>query len=43
MRDFLHILEQKRMINRGATTTGRLIQEQEIAIVRQRIVALVRR
>jgi mitochondrial fission protein ELM1 len=43
MRDFLHILEQKRMINAGATTSGRLIQEQEIAIVRQRIAALVRR
>jgi len=43
MRDFLHVLEQKHMINRDAMTNGRLIQEQEIAIVRQRIAALVRR
>ncbi|HVT50574.1 MAG TPA: ELM1/GtrOC1 family putative glycosyltransferase [Dongiaceae bacterium] len=43
LRDFLHVLEQKRVINEGATTDGRAVQEQEIAIVRQRIAALIRR
>jgi mitochondrial fission protein ELM1 len=41
MRDFLHILEQKRVINDGATTNGRVVQEEELAMVRQRIAALI--
>jgi hypothetical protein len=44
MRDFLHILEKKRVIgtlNGPATASGRVVQEQEIAMVRQRIAALM--
>ena len=44
MRDFLHILEKKRVIGtlgEAATTSGRIVQEQEIAMVRQRIAALI--
>lgn len=44
MRDFLHILEKKRVIGtlgEAATMSGRVVQEQEIAMVRQRIAALI--
>jgi mitochondrial fission protein ELM1 len=44
MRDFLHILEKKRVIGTltaDAMVSGRTVQEQEIAMVRQRIVALI--
>jgi hypothetical protein len=43
MRDFLHILERKHVINDGATTNGKVVQEQEIAMVRQRVAALLGR
>src|SRR6185369_11130685 len=32
MRDFLHILEKKHVIDEAATTNGRVVQEQEIAM-----------
>jgi mitochondrial fission protein ELM1 len=41
MRDFLHVLERQRVINEGATTNGKDVQEREIAMVRQRIAALL--
>jgi len=44
MRDFLHILETKRVIGtltEAASVSGRAVQEQEIAMVRQRIAALI--
>jgi uncharacterized protein len=44
MRDFLHILEKKRVIGtltEATTISGRVVQEQEIAMVRQRIAALI--
>lgn len=42
MRDFLHILEQKRVIDEDATTNGRVLQEQELALVQQRIAGLLK-
>jgi mitochondrial fission protein ELM1 len=41
MRDFLHILEQKRVIDEDATINGRVLQEQELALVQQRIARLL--
>src|SRR5262249_30177171 len=44
MRDFLHVLEKKRMIGRlteNTAVSGRAVQDEEIATVRQRIVALM--
>jgi hypothetical protein len=46
MRDFLHILEKKRVIgtlDAPAAANGRVVQEQEIAMVRQRLAALIAR
>ncbi len=43
MRDFLHVLEKHRVINEGATSNGKTVQEREIAMVRQRIAALLGR
>lgn len=44
MRDFLHVLEQQRVIGTleaPAVSNGKIVQEREIAMVRQRIAALL--
>lgn len=46
MRDFLHVLEKKRVVGTltaSAMVSGRVVQEQEIAMVRQRLAALIGR
>jgi mitochondrial fission protein ELM1 len=45
MRDFLHVLERRRVIgtlDKPAAGNGKIVQEQELEMVRQRIAALLR-